>query len=88
MRSRREAILVEHLVEQDARVIAGKWPAGTIRAVHPWCQADNQEASALVTERRHGSAVVVRVSVTNVVEERCEARTGTAVGVEDHESVM
>ena len=51
-RRRREAEVVQRLVEQDARVVAGERPAARVGAVHAGREPDDRRARAGVAERR------------------------------------
>lgn len=45
-----EAEPAEHLVEDDARVVAGERAAGPVRTTQAWCQPDDQEPGVGVAE--------------------------------------
>ena len=40
----REAVFYERLVEQNARIVAGKWSTGAIGTLEPGCETDDQQA--------------------------------------------
>ena len=77
-----KAELVQRAVEQDAGVIAGKRPAGPVRAVHPRGEPHHQQVGAGIAERRHGAGVIVRMFTTHLGQKPCQSRTGDAMDVE------
>ncbi len=42
-------------------MIAGKGPAGAIRAMHTRCQSDDQQTCLRIAEGGHWTAVIVRL---------------------------
>jgi hypothetical protein len=63
------AIRVQHVVEQDARKVAGEGPSACIRAVHAGRKADDDEPRSRIAKGRHRSAEIIRVPGPHGVEE-------------------
>ncbi len=64
-------------------MVARERPARAVGAMHTRRQTDDQQPGLAVAERRHGLAVVVRVAIVDLVEERREARARPTGAVED-----
>ena len=65
---RAEAMLMQHLIEHDPRMVAGKRTSGTIRAVHSRGKTYDQEAGVWRAKGRYWLAVIVRVALAYVIE--------------------
>ena len=50
---------MQHLVQEEAGMIARKRPAGSIRAVHAGREPNDQESGLSVAEWRNGLTVVI-----------------------------
>ena len=78
----RKAIFVQHLIQENARVIPGKRPPRSIGAMHAWREPNNQETRVGGAERWHGTAVIVRETILYVIEKPREPRAVTTLFVE------
>jgi len=67
-------------------MISGKRPTRTIRTMHTGREPDDEEACLAVAEWRNRFAVVIRVTTSDVIEERRQPRARTAVPVENRVS--
>ena len=61
---------MQRFVKEHTGVVAGEGPAGSISPVHPGREADNQETSVAVTERRYGATVIARIFALNIAKKR------------------
>ena len=61
---------MQRFVKEHTGVVAGEGSAGSVSPVHPGREADDQETSVAVTERRHGAAVIVRIFALNIAKKR------------------
>jgi hypothetical protein len=68
MFARPEAVLVKHLVEQDAGMIACKRAARSIGTMHTGSQAYNKEARIQGSKRRHRTTIIIRISPIHFIE--------------------
>ena len=64
-------------------MIAGEGAAGTVRAMHPGRQADDEEARLGVAERRYGLAEVIRLQLPHRIQEMGEPRATAAIRIEE-----
>ena len=60
-------------------MIAGKRSPGTICPMHARSKPNDQETRVNRSKRRHGSAVIIRITTIDVVQKTREARTGATV---------
>ena len=78
----RETVFVEHLIQQNPRMVAGERATCPVRPVHTGRQTNDKKSRIGGTERRHRSAVVVRIPILNLVQKSGEPRTVTTFFVE------
>ena len=81
---RSESSLVQHPIEKMAGTVAGKGPAGAIRSVCPWRQAEDQHASIRIAPTRNRLGPIFKIPIcaallnTYLSAVRNEARTARA----------
>jgi hypothetical protein len=73
-----EAKFVQCPVEQDPRMIAGKWPARAIGAMQPRRESDDKQTGIGVAEGRYGATVVTRLLEAHSIEKRAQADAAPA----------
>jgi len=78
-----ETELVQHLVQQNTRMIAGKWPPCSVCTVHPRREAHDQKTRPRIAEWRYRFAIIVRISLLHLVEKQREPRASAAVLVKN-----
>ena len=70
---------IQGLVQQYAGVIAGERPSGCVRTVKSGGEPDQQQARVGIAERCHGPAVIRRILLAPLGQERGETRAKRAV---------
>ena len=65
-------------VQQHPGIVAGKRPSCAIGAVVAWRQADDEQWSLRIPERRHRPREIIRLRTTAIREKACQARAGAA----------
>jgi hypothetical protein len=70
---------MERVIEQDAREIAGKRPAGAIGAVHAGRETHDEQVGPHRPERRDRQRVVVRMGFANLRQVPRQARAIAAI---------
>src|SRR5262245_885359 len=78
-----KAVLVQRAIEEDSGMVPREWPAGTVCAVHPRRQADDQQPCISIPERWHGPCVVSAMRPADLGQVRGETWTGDAFRIED-----
>ncbi len=73
---------VQGAIKQDAGVVAGEWPAGAIRAVHPWRETYDEQPVARAAEGSHRTAVISRMPRPDFIEEVRKPRAEPACRIE------
>jgi hypothetical protein len=64
-------------------MVPGKRPAGSIRTVHAWRQANDQQACQRIAKRWYGPAEIARIVFCDVVKKPGEPWTQPAIAVEN-----
>ena len=77
-----ETVFVQHLIKEYSRMIASKWTARSIRSVHPGRKTNDQEACIAAAERRYRPAVIVGITLVNVIKKLRKSRALSAFFVE------
>ena len=80
---RTEPVFVQHLVQENARMIAGEWTPGAVGTVQAGCKTYYQEPRIRHAKGRHRAAIIVRVSALNIVKKSGEPRTVAARFIKD-----
>jgi hypothetical protein len=73
MVARAEAVLVQHLVQQDTRVIARERSTRAIGTVHARGKSNDQETRVCSAERRNRATIVSRIAAIDLVKKLSES---------------
>ena len=91
MIARTETVLVQHLVQENARMIAREGAPGAVGTVQTRRQANDQESRIRHAKRWHRATIIVGVPDFDVVKKSREPRTIAARFVKDrfiHASIL
>jgi hypothetical protein len=78
---RGETVLMQHLVQQYAGMVACERSSGPICAMHARCESNDQEARIGGAKWRHRAAIIVRILGIDAIEKGRESRAFTTIFV-------